>query len=834
MTVISMTGAASGGEVDWHQIDWASAHRTARRLQMRIAKAVREGRWGKVKALQWLLTHSRSGKAIAVKRVTENQGKKTLGVDGEIWDTPGKRARGMLSLARRGYQPQPLRRVFIPKANGKMRPLGIPTMRDRAMQALHLLALEPISESTADPNSYGFRPERASRDAAEQCFQALRQRVSAQWVLDADISGCFDNIGHDWLIANVPTDKVVLRKWLESGFVQDGELFATEAGTPQGGIISPTLANMTLDGMERVLRKRFAPSHPQCRKNKVNLIRYADDFVITGASKELLEEARSLMEDFLQQRGLALSEEKTKIVHIEEGFDFLGWNVRKYDGKLLIKPAKKNVQAFLRKVRTIIREARTAKQEYVIGRLNPVIRGWANYHRNQVAAETFGKVDHLIWKQLWQWACRRHPHKPLTWVKDRYFAREGTRNWVFRAEVNDDEGNYDTRNAPARQMLRAIADRPGSTFRMTNRMFNGSGHIGHNKFVVYMPDGKTGTQVLTGSTNWTWTGIAGQSNNCTVIEDADIAAGYVDYWDRLLKDKQVDPVPLSGPATGAVQGDTLKTGDLEPRTAALGGGATIEAWYSPNMPGKAQPSTSKSKAPEAPPDMVRLFSLMRQAKRAIFFLVFYPSQGGANSIVGEAVNIGLKDTTLEVVGAVSDPKAMWLYQPGGKTPTGQKIPGWSPRVFEQAGVSIVRATALTDKTLADDIGDFKLGEMLTAFGNGIGAIIHDKILVIDPMDPKNCVVAFGSHNQGFKASYGNDENLVIVQGHRAIAQAYAAHVLDVYDHYKFRAREAEIAAKKKGQKSTAGADETGWDGFLKTTDSWQKKASKRIAGYVTE
>lgn len=441
MTVISMTGAASGGEVDWHQIDWASAHQTARRLQMRIAKAVREGRWGKVKALQWLLTHSRSGKAIAVKRVTENQGRKTPGVDGAIWDTPGKRARGMMSLTRRGYQPQPLRRVFIPKTNGKMRPLGIPTMRDRAMQALHLLALEPISESTADPNSYGFRPERASRDAAEQCFQALRQRVSAEWVLDADISGCFDNIGHDWLIANVPTDKVVLRKWLESGFVLNGELFATEAGTPQGGIISPTLANMTLDGMERALRKRFAPSHPQCRKNKVNLIRYADDFVITGASKELLEEAKSLMEDFLQQRGLALSEEKTKIVHIEEGFDFLGWNVRKYDGKLLIKPAKKNVQAFLRKVRTIIREARTAKQEYVIGRLNPVIRGWANYHRNQVAGETFQKVDHLIWKQLWQWARRRHPHKPLTWVKDRYFAREGARNWVFRAEVDGDEGS---------------------------------------------------------------------------------------------------------------------------------------------------------------------------------------------------------------------------------------------------------------------------------------------------------------------------------------------------------------------------------------------------------
>jgi RNA-directed DNA polymerase len=441
MTVITMTGAASGGEADWHQIDWAKMHKTARRLQMRIAKAVRERRWGKVQALQWLLTHSFCGKAIAVKRVTENQGKKTPGVDGEIWDTPDKRARGMMSLTRRGYRPQPLRRVFIPKANGKMRPLGIPTMKDRAMQALYLLALEPVSESTADPNSYGFRPERASRDAAEQCFQALRQRISAKWVLDADISGCFDNISHDWLIANIPMDKAVLRKWLKSGFMQKGELFATEAGTPQGGIISPTLANLTLDGMERVLSQRFAPSQPQCRKNKVNLIRYADDFVITGASKELLEEAKSLIEDFLRQRGLTLSEEKTKIVHIEEGFDFLGWNIRKYNGKLLIKPAKKNVQAFLRKVRAIIRNAKAAKLEYVINRLNPIIRGWANYHRNQVAKETFHKVDHLIWKQLWQWACRRHPHKPLTWVKDRYYAQEGARNWVFRAKVKDDDGN---------------------------------------------------------------------------------------------------------------------------------------------------------------------------------------------------------------------------------------------------------------------------------------------------------------------------------------------------------------------------------------------------------
>jgi RNA-directed DNA polymerase len=194
MTVMKMTGAASGGEVDWHSINWAQAHQTVRRLQMRIAKAVKERRWGKVKALQWLLTHSLYGKAIAVKRVTENQGKRTPGVDGETWSTSESKAEAVLSLKRRGYKPSPLRRVYIPKANGKKRPLGIPTMKDRAMQALHLLALSPVAETKADPNSYGFRPERASRDAAEQCFGALSNSYNAQWILDADISGCFDNI----------------------------------------------------------------------------------------------------------------------------------------------------------------------------------------------------------------------------------------------------------------------------------------------------------------------------------------------------------------------------------------------------------------------------------------------------------------------------------------------------------------------------------------------------------------------------------------------------------------------------------------------------------------
>ena len=237
-------------------------------------------------------------------------------------------------------------------------------------------------------------------------------------------------------------DKTVLRKWLKSGFVEQGNWFPTQAGTPQGGIASPTLANMVLDGMEIELAKHFGAKTSRKRwKGKVNFIRYADDFVITGATRETLEQAKLIIGDFLIERGLSLSEEKTKIVHIDEGFDFLGWNIRKYGGKLLIKPAKKNVQAFLRKIRLIIKENRTAKQENVIRLLNPVIRGWANYHQNQVAKQTFSEVDHAIWKKLWQWACRRHPNKPLRWVKDRYFKSEGLRNWVFGTKIKTEDGS---------------------------------------------------------------------------------------------------------------------------------------------------------------------------------------------------------------------------------------------------------------------------------------------------------------------------------------------------------------------------------------------------------
>jgi RNA-directed DNA polymerase len=457
---IACAGAPSRESVTWHSIDWAKCHREVRRLQARIVKATREGKHGKVKALQWILTHSFSGKALAVRRVTENQGKKTPGVDGITWSTPEAKSQAMLSIKRRGYGPQPLKRVYIPKANGKMRPLGIPTMKDRAMQALYLLALEPVAETTADRRSFGFRPERSTADAIEQCFTSLAPARSPQWILEGDIKGCFDNISHDWLMGHVPTDREVLRKWLKAGYMEDRQLFPTEAGTPQGGIISPTLANLVLDGLEAKLYHAFGKERfVDGRKItlKVNYVRYADDFIVTGRSQELLEQkVMPLIEEFMRERGLTLSPEKTKITHIEDGFDFLGQNVRKYDGKLLIKPSKGNVTTFLGKVRSKIKTNKALDQLALIGLLNPMIRGWANYHQHVVSKETFARVDMEIWRTLWQWAVRRHPKKGRVWIRRRYFHSVGTRNWVFAAPT----GGMLPDGKPILALLRTAADTP--------------------------------------------------------------------------------------------------------------------------------------------------------------------------------------------------------------------------------------------------------------------------------------------------------------------------------------------------------------------------------------
>lgn len=377
---------------------------------------------------------------------------------------------------------------------------------------------------------------------------------------------------------------------------------------------------------------------------------------------------------------------------------------------------------------------------------------------------------------------------------------------IILANTGQEKGVWDKRNASVRQQLVAAhAD-------IRHRMFNNN-HIGHNKFVVHVPpDGKT-RSVFTGSTNWTSTGIAGQTNNALLIEDDQVAGVYLDYWNRLKEDVLPEPVPFGAPMPKNVQGPAFRAANESPGRVTLDNGTGIGIWFSPNM-------QAKTKGTKMPPDINDVYRCMRQAQEAIFFLAFYPAQRGKDSIIGEAIDIGRKDGRLIVSGAVSSAPAMPNYVPkkkDGETDDSDDESAGSPRTFFEGNVSIVRASRIDDKALLGDFG----GEQLTAMGS-IGAIIHDKIVVVDPLSP-NCSVVLGSHNLGYKASYENDENFVIISGDRALAAAYAVHVLDVCDHYRFRAVESELEAKKK----------KGWSGFLDTDDSWLDDYVSGKKGAVT-
>jgi RNA-directed DNA polymerase len=429
---------------DWRQVDWRRVEDDVRRLRQRIFTASKAGDLKKIRSLQKLMMRSRANTLLSVRRVTErNTGRLTAGVDGEVVLTPEAKAR----LADRVHQMSepfkalPVRRVYIPKAGSrtKRRALGIPVIADRAHQARVVNALEPEWEARFEPKSYGFRPGRGCHDAIQAVYEVVKgRRPRRLWALDADLAQAFDQLAHDHILAMLGTFPAqgMVREWLKAGVVEQGRLHRTEDGVPQGGVVSPLLLNVALHGMESAAGARYATGkHAGVIKSGCPVtIRYADDFVVLCHTRQEALEVKARLARWLAARGLAFNEDKTRVVSLGEGFDFLGFNVRRYGTKPLIMPSKAAVRRIRERLRTELRSLRGTNAQAVIKRLNPIIRGWAAYYRTQVSSAVFNQLDYYLWTLTYKWARYSHQNKPKTWIVARYwskFNKSRQDRWVF-------------------------------------------------------------------------------------------------------------------------------------------------------------------------------------------------------------------------------------------------------------------------------------------------------------------------------------------------------------------------------------------------------------------